>query len=254
MAGEKRFSIIGNLRISRAVIVSLVALAGSACSSDVTRFSGLSEAPPPLPGEATASIPDSSRTTAAPLARVETTSLAPPPPPAEPYGLAKRVTIEQGDTLYSVSRRHNVSIDEIAASNNLAKPYNVRVGQSLIIPAPGVPQTAWNKPDAKPKTYARRATSVAKNSRQPAPRNPVFSGKRSQVAAMHTVKSGETLYGISRGAGLKPEDIMRYNNIAPGQVIKVGQRLKIPGRSQSVAMAKPAVKGAVPVPRRAPSA
>ncbi len=251
MAGEKRFSKIVNLKTRQIVIVSLVALASAACSSDVTRFSGLGEVPPAMPGEATASIPESSRTAAAPLERVETTSLA--PPPAEPYGMAKRVTIEQGDTLYSVSRRYNVSVDEIAASNNLAKPYNVRVGQSLVIPAPGVAPTAWNKPDYKLKTSARRATSIAKNSRQPLPRNPVFSGKSNQVAGVHTVKSGETLYGISRGAGLKPEDIMRYNNIAPGQVIKVGQRLKIPGRSQSVAMAGPAANASVPLPKRAPA-
>ncbi len=251
MAGKKHFSKFRNSKITRSVIVALIAMASTACSSDVTRFSGLNEAPPALPGEATASIPDSSRTTAAPLARVETTSLA--PPPAEPYGMAKRVTIEQGDTLYSVSRRYNVSVDEIAASNNLAKPYNVRVGQSLIIPAPGVPQTAWNKPDYKPGTSARRVTSIAKNSGQSLPRNPVFSGKRSHVAGIHTVKSGETLYGISRGAGLKPQDVMRYNNIAPGQVIRVGQRLKIPGKSQSLAMAKPAPESSVPVPKRAPA-
>lgn len=48
-------------------------------------------------------------------------------------------TVQPGDTLYSISRRHGITIDDIRQRNNLSSD-EIRVGQSLIIPGPTLTQ------------------------------------------------------------------------------------------------------------------
>lgn len=44
------------------------------------------------------------------------------------------VTVQRGDTLYSISRRYNVPLREIIETNHLIPPYRVYVGQTLRMP------------------------------------------------------------------------------------------------------------------------
>lgn len=46
------------------------------------------------------------------------------------------VIVKQGDTLYSLSRRHQVSLRGLIVSNNVRPPYNLKPGQRLVLPAP----------------------------------------------------------------------------------------------------------------------
>lgn len=61
---------------------------------------------------------------------------APPPPPpgAGPNDLL--YTIEQGDTLYSISRQFGVSVDTLIEVNNISNPDVIRAGDTLVIPPP----------------------------------------------------------------------------------------------------------------------
>jgi murein DD-endopeptidase MepM/ murein hydrolase activator NlpD len=58
-----------------------------------------------------------------------------------------RYVVRQGDTLSDVARRFDVALAAVAATNGIASPYRLSVGQSLAIP--GV-QTAKAVPDAAP--------------------------------------------------------------------------------------------------------
>jgi murein DD-endopeptidase MepM/ murein hydrolase activator NlpD len=58
-----------------------------------------------------------------------------------------RYVVRQGDTLSGIARRFDVSMSDVAATNAIASPYTLSVGQSLAIP--GV-QTAKAVPDAAP--------------------------------------------------------------------------------------------------------
>ena len=44
-------------------------------------------------------------------------------------------TVEPGDTLWSLSRRYRVSVDDFVRANDLANPNRLSVGDTLIIPA-----------------------------------------------------------------------------------------------------------------------
>jgi lipoprotein NlpD len=57
--------------------------------------------------------------------------------------------------------------------------------------------------------------------------------------ATHTVKPGETLYAIARKYGLKPADLGRWNGLGDGNLIRVGQELRLQPRGAAAATAAP---------------
>lgn len=46
----------------------------------------------------------------------------------------KDITVAAGDTLYSLSRRYSVPVNDLAVMNNLKAPFNLSVGQRLRVP------------------------------------------------------------------------------------------------------------------------
>ena len=68
----------------------------------------------------------------------------------------REITIEKGDTLYSVSRKYSVPVNDLAVMNKISAPFALSVGQKLKVPdILSVP-----KYDAKPE---RAATNTAKS-------------------------------------------------------------------------------------------
>ncbi len=44
------------------------------------------------------------------------------------------VTVEKGDTLFAIARRHGLTVPQLAALNNIPEPYdNIRIGQTLYV-------------------------------------------------------------------------------------------------------------------------
>lgn len=112
--------------------------------------------------------------------------------------------VEKGDTLYSISRKYQITVVELRTANNLSENDVIKVGQKLIIP------------DADIGTAA--ALSSTKTAASAAP-----AGKTTTV----TVQKGDTLYGIARKNGMAVADLMALNNLDSSAVIKVGQKLKV---------------------------
>ena len=112
--------------------------------------------------------------------------------------------VEKGDTLYSISRKYQITVAELRTANNLSENDVIKVGQKLIIP------------DADIGTAA--ALSSTKNAGNTAP-----AGKTIE----YVVAKGDTLYGIARKNGMSVADLMSLNNLDSSAVIKVGQKLKV---------------------------
>ena len=96
-------------------------------------------------------------------------------------------TVQSGDTLYSIARRFNTSVDDIKRLNNLTSDI-LSIGQQLIIPT----------------------TSS--------------SGSNNQI---YTVQSGDTLYSIARRFNTTADEIKRLNNLT-SDILSIGQQLIIP--------------------------
>ncbi len=62
---------------------------------------------------------------------------APPPPRApSPVPAVRHHTVEPGETLWGISRKYGVSVDELQRANNISDPSALSVGRRLTIPAP----------------------------------------------------------------------------------------------------------------------
>jgi LysM repeat protein len=64
---------------------------------------------------------------------------------------------------------------------------------------------------------------------------------------VHVVKKGETLSAISKKFHVPVSDILKYNNnLASAGAIRIGQKIRIPGKQTAPAKPKPAPAAAVP--------
>lgn len=101
-------------------------------------------------------------------------------------------TVEPGQTLYFISKKYNVSVDELRKSNPaIADDLIIKPEQVLTIPVKNVPVKQ--------------------------------EINRFQV---HTVKTKETLYSISKEYGVTVNDLIQLNNLENAN-ISIGQTLRI---------------------------
>ena len=112
--------------------------------------------------------------------------------------------VEKGDTLYSISRKYQITVAELRTANNLSEKDVIKAGQKLIIP------------DADIGTAAALSQS-----------KPTESSKPAAKTVEYVVAKGDTLYGIARKNGMTVADLMSINNLDSSAVIKVGQKLKV---------------------------
>ncbi len=111
---------------------------------------------------------------------------------------AYQYTVTLGDSLYTISQKTNMSIDQIKSANNLSQDL-IHPGQVLTIPdKKNVP--AETKPAA---TQVQSANST------------------------YTVQPGDSLYVIAEKNGLRPESLMLANSLS-GTLIYPGQQLIVP--------------------------
>lgn len=118
---------------------------------------------------------------------------------ADLYGQTEH-TVRSGETLFSISRTYDVTVENIREWNNLSGNI-ISVGQVLIV----------SGPEESRESSGSQAT---------------------QDDAMHTVKPGETLFRISRLYDVSVSDIREWNNLRNDN-IEIGLQLKISDRAIS---------------------
>lgn len=127
--------------------------------------------------------------------------------PGSTYGRTRQIyRVRSGDVLGTIAQRYHVRVSDLRKWNNI-KGNMIRVGQRLNI---------WTLPHYSSKT---RETYVMKNVPKPVP---VVAG-----GTYHLVKSGESLWSISKlYEDLSIEKIKKLNNLTSSN-IKPGQKLLI---------------------------
>lgn len=111
-------------------------------------------------------------------------------------------TVKQGDTLFSIARQFNTTVQVLTQANNLSNPNLIYVGQNLLIPD-GVPT--------------------------PVPTTPPGGTPPAPTGTIYTVRAGDTLGVIAARFGVSVQAIAAANNLVNINVIYVGQVLTIPG-------------------------
>jgi LysM repeat protein len=144
--------------------------------------------------ETTAEEPEAEETTEEPAAEettAEETTTEETAPPAE-----QSYVVLPGDTLFSIGQTYGVSVEAIAARNGIINVHQIKVGQTIIIPAASV------------------------ESAEPEP--------PSSVERTHLVQVGENLFRISLAYNMSFETVAAYNNIPWPYHVQAGQEIKIP--------------------------
>jgi LysM repeat protein len=120
---------------------------------------------------------------------------------------AQEVThlVKQGESLYSLAKKHNTTIDAIIKQNNLGGN-GIKIGQKLILP---------------------NSTNVSAKTESPS--TPTGTAVKARV---HTVVKGESLYAITKKYGIMLQDLKAWNNINETN-IQPGQKLVVSKVDQS---------------------
>ncbi len=116
--------------------------------------------------------------------------------------------IAPGDTLYSLSKKYNMTVDELANLNNLSAPYQLSVGQKIKTELVPVQTKTDRLVIRKPTVAAREEVRVA-------------------VQEIKIVP-GDTLYSLSRKYSVPVNDLAVMNNIKPPFNLSVGQVIRVP--------------------------
>lgn len=125
--------------------------------------------------------------------------------------------VQTGDTLYSISKKYGVSVNDIQDANGFSDN-GIKVGQKIKIPVKG----------ADSSSVAAKAPTA--NSTVPA-----ASSKTAAASdGTYVVQKGETWFGISKKYGISVADLQKLNGVGNESSLKVGQKIKVPGGSNSV--------------------
>jgi murein DD-endopeptidase MepM/ murein hydrolase activator NlpD len=231
-----------SLRWFRHAVLATISLVVVGCSAESERFSsnpfrslaspevtgsvpqhqsGVQSAPLPPPGAAQMQAPATRPAAVA--------ATAPQQAPSGRRGWnwegGTAITVQPGDTIDGLVHRYGVPAAAIAEANNLPNGSALRPGQRLVIPR-------------------YEATGSTKALRQPS-KPPHVIASSSTGRFVHVVKPGETLMKLSRQYQKSLAEIARANNIPAFTMVKVGDRIVIPGvPAQQAAVAKPAAKAA----------
>lgn len=119
------------------------------------------------------------------------------------------VVVQKGDTLYGLSKKYSVSVPELAKINNLSEPYQLSVGQKLLLKQEG------NVADATDVLHVSRPVSGVKQT------------TRIELQDI-TVVPGDTLYSLSRKYSVPVNDLAVMNKLTPPFELYAGQKLRVP--------------------------
>jgi LysM repeat protein len=112
-------------------------------------------------------------------------------------------TVVVGETLFTIAQQYNLTVEEIAAANNLDQNGVLNPGQVLNIPTAGTTaQPTASAGEAQPTTAAGERT--------------------------HVVAAGENLYRIGLQYGFTYQELAAYNGITNPDRLSVGEVILIP--------------------------
>lgn len=134
------------------------------------------------------------------------------------------IVVVKGDTLYSLSRAHNMTVADLAKINGLKEPYTLSVGQKLNTRQATVsaPQTKIPNVISEEKVKEIKAEKIAK----PKTVKPNTT-KRVDVQEI-VVAKGDTLYSLSRKYEIPVNDLAVMNKLNAPFTLSVGQKIKVP--------------------------
>ena len=145
--------------------------------------------------------------------------------------------VKSGDTLWSVARKYNLSVNELKALNNLSSNV-LSVGQRLIVGKESSNDYVVSAGDTLWAIARKFNVSVddIKALNNLSSNNlsigmilkiPLYSNKQNEETNVYVVKSGDSLWSIARMFNSTVDEIKSLNSLK-SNVLRIGQRLVVP--------------------------
>lgn len=118
-------------------------------------------------------------------------------------------TVAAKETMYFISKKYGVTVEEIRQWNNLSDSAPLSIGQELIIKKKNTASSSVTRP-----------------------------GEPASRKGFHTVAATETVFSIARQYGITQQQLKEWNNL-DGAELKVGQTLYVAQPERGVPVKKP---------------
>lgn len=130
-------------------------------------------------------------------------------------------TVAKGDTLTSLAKKYNTSVDSLKSANGLRSD-TISLGQTLKIP------TAKTASTTKPEVKTEQASKTEKPKQDSAFEydNPLLN--KSETYGYYTVEKGDNLYALARDFFTNMAELQRINNLGSSTLIQPGQDIIVP--------------------------
>lgn len=152
----------------------------------------------------------------------------------------KYYVVKKGDSLYSIARSNNMTVDELKTLNNLTSNI-LSIGQRLIISSgSNVPNNVYVVKKGDTLWSIANNFNVSVNDLKSANNKSnnslsigeqlIIPGKSTSEnvnTTIYTVKSGDNLYSIARRYNVTVNEIKSLNNLS-SNLLSIGQKLSIP--------------------------
>jgi membrane-bound lytic murein transglycosylase D len=154
-------------------------------------------------------------------------------PTKKPIGTTSVTTrhmVKQGETLFSISKKYGLTVDQLRKLNNMSPSESLKYNQILIVSK----DQASTKPVEKTEEAVTKA-ETPKKTEIPATKPAEKSSERPSVkpaagsVKTHTVGAGETMFSISKKYGITVKELQQLNGISD-YAISAGETL-IVGKS-----------------------
>lgn len=203
-----------------------------------------------------------------------------PPPAYTPEPEMTDYTVVKGDSLWTVAKKHGITVAQLSGANNLPRNAQLKLGQKLQIPAKApAAKTETAVSETSGRTYkvlpGDNLSMIAKRNKTTVAAIKSLNGLKSDALSAgqviqlpepsattttasygsaissdgltYTVKPGDMLGPIARRYQVSLADLATLNNIADPGKLRAGQVLKIPAGGK-VPAARTAKKATAPKP------
>lgn len=130
-------------------------------------------------------------------------------------------TVVAGDTLGNLANQYGVTIEDIAAANDLPDIHTLEVGQQLLIPIGGLQEEPVEEEPVEEEPAGEETAGEE-------PAGEETSGEEPAEERIHIVAPGDNLFRIGQQYGFTIEELATYNNLANPDRLEVGQQIRIP--------------------------
>ncbi|WP_374978192.1 LysM peptidoglycan-binding domain-containing protein [Microbacterium trichothecenolyticum] len=138
---------------------------------------------------------------------------APAPAAPAPAPSTGTYTVQRGDTISAIAKRHGTTTNAVLSANGLGWSSIIYPGQTIKIPGAAAP-----------------AASVPAPAPAPAP----VPAPNATAGGSHTIAAGETISSIAKRYGVTTNAVLSANGLGWSSIIYPGQTIKIPAAASSI--------------------